>query len=179
MNHTPNGICAQEKEREKAALKAQKAVDRLAAKEAKEAAKAGRARERAAISQARGSKAIEEVEVVIDSGLTLLASGRQMMDALEAKKLAIACEPGLVPGVTTIRWRRRLPADVRCPSARSSCVLHAPIARNPLATVVHGGNSHRRGGASDAVSCRATGRARRWTSPTCWWCCSRSARCSC
>jgi hypothetical protein len=107
-----------EKKVQKQAEKDAKRVARDAKQADKEVAQAASKHAKAAESRARGSKACDEITVLVDTTLAATKAGRIVMDAIEGgdKKLQVAVEASTLQGLGTVTWRRRAPNDdVRAP----------------------------------------------------------------
>lgn len=111
-----------EKKAQKQAEKDAKRAARDAEQADKELAKAASKRAKAAESRARGSKACDEITVLVDTTLAATKVGRIVMDAIDGgdKKLRIAVEASKLQGLGTVTWRRAPKDDVRAPIAVST-----------------------------------------------------------
>lgn len=92
------------KEAEKAEKAAQKEAEKAEKAAQKEQAKTAKAAE----SRARGTKADQEVTVLLDTALTKSKTKHAILDALEAHdvKFNHEVEPGKLPGWSTVTWKR-------------------------------------------------------------------------
>ena len=99
--------------------KQEQAVAKKAAMEAEKAAKAAEKEQvrtaKAAESRARGTKADQEVKVLLDTSLGQSKSKRVILGALEshAVKFNHEVEAGKLPGWSTITWKRNNSSMVR------------------------------------------------------------------
>ena len=106
------------KEAEKAAKledKERKKAEKEAAKAERAAAKAESQQAKAAESRAKGSKACEEITIVLDTNLANLKTGRKLLDAAdEEKKFKTSIEAGRLADRKTILWKRTVPQALVC-----------------------------------------------------------------